>query len=127
MRTTVIALGMLVLAGCKQKVDPEYLAAHEQTAKAICECISEHLHVPKHTDASGVEYIETVEAEPVLDKTRKCLRAAGSIQRIPAPGGQAPGLYEEGLDDESRALLDALRAQATTCERQEAEIRGSLN
>jgi hypothetical protein len=41
---------------------------------------------------------------------------AGSVHPKQGPGGEPPGIYEEKLDDESKAKIEFVRAQAASCE-----------
>jgi len=85
--------GALSIAGCSKPVDPAYLAEIEGGAESICKCV-------------------TVPAEQRMD----CRRATTSVHPKAGPGGEAPGIYEEGLDEASKHKIDTLRAMASSCE-----------
>jgi len=93
--------GLLVLvAGCsKQKVDPAYLAEIEKAAESLCKCVT-----------------------LAKDEQVPCMGKAGSTHPTKTPSGDAPGIYEEQLDDESKSKIEAVRAKASSCE---AKIMGN--
>ena len=94
MRSIMFIGGLLVLlAACDKKADPAYIAEIEKGAEALCKCVT-----------------------LAKDEQVACMGKAGSVHPKQGPGGEAPGLYEEKLDDASKATIDALRAQASSCE-----------
>ncbi len=53
--------------------------------------------------------------EQTGDAAVQCMGKAGSVNP-PGPGGQASGLYEEKLDDESRAKIERARSMYMSCQ-----------
>jgi hypothetical protein len=90
---SILCLGALsVLSACSKPVDPAYLAQVEQGAESFCKCV-------------GL-------SQPA---TLQCLASAKSVYPTNTPTGEAPGIYEQALDDASKAKLDHLREQARSC------------
>lgn len=94
MRSLITIGGLLVLlSGCDKKADPAYLAEIEKGAEEKCKCV---------TLAKGEQVA--------------CMGKAGSVHPKTTPTGDPPGIYEEKLDDESKAKIDFVRAKAASCE-----------
>lgn len=89
----VLALG---LVACSKPVDPAYMAAITDATTRVCAC-----------------------STAPLDTRVECMgdaRKQGTVHPKEGPGGEAPGLYENSLDDESRSKIDFARAAASSCE-----------
>jgi hypothetical protein len=92
-QTTLALFGTLLLSACSKPVDPAYLAEIEAGMASLCRCVT----LPE-------------------SERMACRAAKKTVHPTKTPTGQAPGIYEESLDDASMALIDATRGKATSCE-----------
>jgi len=92
MRSTLCLAALSVLSACAKPVDPDYLAEVEKGAESFCKCV-------------GL----------AQDAALECIASATSVYPMKTPTGEAPGIYEESLDDASKVKLDHLRGRARSC------------